>query len=79
MVALNRARLAWERTQPQLVIDGWADGLDEADRGKPVGLVEPVASPPADAAADRAAGSHPKHEGDGANLVRVARRPRKGA
>ena len=31
--ALHRARRAWELTQPQLVIDGWADGLDAADAG----------------------------------------------
>ena len=44
MVALDRCRRAWERTSPQLVIDGWLDmldGLDEARGGaRPV---EPAA------------------------------------
>lgn len=40
--ALNSARAAWERTQPQLVIDGWLDGLDAADAGA-VRCIEPVA------------------------------------
>ena len=31
MVALERCRRAWERTSPQLVIDGWLDMLDELD------------------------------------------------
>lgn len=31
MVALDRCRRAWERTSPQLVIDGWLDMLDELD------------------------------------------------
>lgn len=46
LASLNAARAAWERTSPQLTIDGWADALDEADRGKPVGLVEPAGPPP---------------------------------
>ena len=29
--ALNRARAAWEATQPQLVIDGWTTALDDTD------------------------------------------------
>ena len=44
--ALGRARCAWERSQPQLTIDGWADmldGLDAADAGA-FRCVEPVAS-----------------------------------
>lgn len=45
--ALREARAAWERTQPQLVIDGWAAGLEEADGlGSPVRLLEPASSPP---------------------------------
>lgn len=48
--AINRARLAWERSQPQLVIDGWLDMLDELDEPQPSALrfVEPVckAAPP---------------------------------
>jgi hypothetical protein len=43
--ALNRARAAWERTQPQLTIVG----LDQADAGTDnpvgVGLIEPVRLP----------------------------------
>ena len=38
MVALERCRRAWERTSPQLVIDGWLDMLDELD--EPQGMVE---------------------------------------
>jgi len=41
--AIDRARRAWERTQPQLVIDGWLDmldGLDEA-QSSALRLVEP--------------------------------------
>ena len=40
--ALNRARAAWEATQPQLVLDGWADALDDADSYRPprVGIIE---------------------------------------
>ncbi len=44
MDALGRARCAWERSQPQLTIDGWADmldGLDAADAGA-VRCVEPA-------------------------------------
>ena len=48
--ALNRARQAWEATQPQLVLDGWADALDDTDPtrlGPPrVGVVEREASQP---------------------------------
>ena len=46
--ALGRARCAWERSQPQLTIDGWADmldGLDAADAGA-FRCVEPVESLP---------------------------------
>ena len=42
--ALGRARCAWERSQPQLTIDGWADmldGLDAPDAGA-VRCVEPA-------------------------------------
>ena len=42
--SIARARLAWERTQPQLVIDGWLDmldGLDEA-QSSALRLVEPT-------------------------------------
>jgi hypothetical protein len=61
MEALDRCRRAWERTSPQLVIDGWLDMLDMLDeldetgrcsRGSIAasapGLVEPVckAAPP---------------------------------
>ena len=40
--ALNRARAAWEATQPQLVLDGWADALDDTDPcgGHRVGVIE---------------------------------------
>lgn len=44
LAAVDRARRAWERTQPQLVIDGWADmmdGLDEPQVGM-LRLVEPA-------------------------------------
>jgi len=48
-VAIVRAYLAWQRTQPQLVIDGWADMLDGLDQAQPgaLGLIEsaPVVSP----------------------------------
>ena len=42
LAALNRARAAWERTQPQMVISGWADWLDSLDAGGGVQRVEPV-------------------------------------
>lgn len=44
--ACDRARHAWERTQPQLVITGWADMLDGLDRPQTGALrsVEPVSS-----------------------------------
>ena len=43
--ALAEARQAWERTEPQLTLDGWAAGLDEQDAAAAVGnvlLLEPV-------------------------------------
>ena len=41
--ALNRARQAWEATQPQLVLDGWADALDDTvTLGGGGGVVERV-------------------------------------
>ncbi len=42
--AMHRCRNLWERSQPQLTIDGWADmlaGLDAADAGA-VRCVEPA-------------------------------------
>ena len=39
--ALDRARRAWERTSPQLVIDGWLDMLDEQET-RALLLVEPA-------------------------------------
>jgi hypothetical protein len=46
MVALDRCRRAWERTSPQLVIDGWLDMLDELDTSevKRAGRVPPAAA-----------------------------------
>lgn len=75
--ALTMARMAWERSQPQMTLTGWADmldGLDEADRGKPVGLVEPAHSPFLEGGL-----ALKTYDGDGANHMRGARRPQKGA
>ena len=73
--ALTRCRRAWEATQPQLF---WTDenlwgGLDEQDAGA-VLLVEPAVAPLLPAAA----GSN-TFDGDGANPIKVARRPQEGA
>ena len=43
--AILRCFLAWQRTQPQLTIDGWADMLDGLDQTEPrrsLGLIEPA-------------------------------------
>lgn len=79
LAALDRCRHAWEASQPQFTIEGWADmvdGLDEADRGKPVGLIEPATPLPLLEAGGLALKTY---DGDGANHIQGARRPRKGA
>ena len=74
--ALYRCRRAWEATQPQLFWtdenlwgDGWTGSVREAALP-----VEPVAPPfsPRD-------GLETAFDGDGANPIKVARRPQKGA
>ena len=75
--ALYQCRRAWEATQPQLF---WTDenlwgGLDEQDAGAFL-LVEPAVAPLLTAAAGSALTTC---NGDGANPLKVARRPQKGA
>lgn len=44
--AIDRARWAWQQSNPQMVLCGWADALDEADRPRGMaGLVERTLSP----------------------------------
>lgn len=64
LVALNRARAAWEATQPQLTLTGWADMLDGLDTPQPSALrcVEPAyaAHPPLRGGL-QAGGTEPRH------------------
>ena len=69
--ALDRARRAWERTSPQLVIDGWLDELDRLDETQGMAecrrslrLVEPACSPPHSPAGGLNPGAEPCCEQD---------------
>ena len=74
-IAILRCYLAWQRTQPQLTIDGWADMLDGLDQAQPgaLGLIEsaPVVSP--------SGRTHFENDGTGAPACRLARPCQKGA
>lgn len=48
LVALNRAYHAWIRTQPQLTLELWDDGLDQENASSHVLLIEPVPTPKPD-------------------------------
>lgn len=69
--ALDRARAAWERTSPQLVIDGWLDMLDGLDETQHriecrplLRLVEPACFPPHSPAGGLNPGAEPCCEQD---------------
>lgn len=84
LAALNRARAAWEATQPQLTLTGWADMLDGLEGDDVARAHEQgcgvVSLESAHAASPFTAGGLVSTcEGHGANLVRVARRAQKGA
>lgn len=91
--AMSRCRSLWERTQPQMVLEGWSDmldGLDAADAGA-VRCVEPAHTNRAGsgglASGDGARPESPSgptrplysFNGPDATLTEAARRGRKGA
>jgi hypothetical protein len=74
-IAILRAYLAWQKTQPQLAIDGWADmldGLDQTQGAAALGLIEPGLQPSPVRAL-------PNDNGTGAPACRLARPCQKGA